>query len=480
MSPLTKTPRRDGVIRAVALALGLTIVATACAGDVGKYRDAAAGPGRDSGELTSEEGFAAPTLGGDAPFTTGNAPAGSGADSSAAGESAAGSDGAAVSPGQSPEATSAAPAPDGGPVIGVTSTQIVVGIMYPKTGHYAAITQHSGRVVQAAFNEVNEKGGIHGRKLVLETYDDGSNNANTVTNSVRQARNKVLALIIPSGAAAEVGAPLAGRDGLPTIVGNIPESLARGLRFSFAGFTYWSTGARILPSFIANRLNARDAKIGVVFETTATGTSAKDAFREEAKRAGLDVVAEQPIAQNQAQCTNEVTNLQTRGVDLVAMFNGPLGAICMLRDSRALRFEPTWTGFGSWTLSLTAVASGGAANGIVAPSTITTLETPAGQSYSRVMRKHYPDSSADEDDLYLQVYAPTLLLIEALRRAGPDLTRERFVQTMETQISGFDSGFLPPPHFGPGDRSGPRSVAVIKCCTNDRWTTVDGTWRERF
>jgi len=113
-------------------------------------------------------------------------------------------------------------------------------------------------------------------------------------------------------------------------------------------------------------------------------------------------------------------------------------------------------------------------------SSINTLDTPAGRHFSEVMHKYAPNSGADDDDVTMLYYATVQTLIEALRRAGPDLTREGFVQTMETKMSGYESGFLPPPTFGPKIRYGPTAVGVTACCTNGRWSTPQVGWRAEF
>ncbi len=110
----------------------------------------------------------------------------------------------------------------------------------------------------------------------------------------------------------------------------------------------------------------------------------------------------------------------------------------------------------------------------------TTLETPAGRHYSEVMRKYASGSGAEDDDAIMLIYSLTLTALEALRRAGPDLTREGFVHTMETKMGGYDSGYLPPPTFGPKVRYGPTAVGVTACCSNGRWTTPQAGWRADF
>src|SRR5947199_349788 len=153
----------------------------------------------------------------------------------------------------------------------------------------------------------------------------------------------------------------------------------------------------------------------------------------------------------------------------------------MLRDARALNYRPTWTGVGlSWNLNIVATGSGGAADGIRTLATGTTLETPAGRHYVAFARKYLPNSGAEDDDLMLLAYGFTQTLIEGLRRTGPNLTREAFVQTFETKMNDFDSGYLPPPTFGPGIRYGPRSLGVTACCTDGKWTTPRPGWRASF
>ena len=257
--------------------------------------------------------------------------------------------------------------------------------------------------------------------------------------------------------------------------------VAESLTYAFPVYGYWARMATALPGFIRNVLNAGGKKIGIVYETTSTATDAKNAFKAKAKETGLNVAFEQPISQSQSTCANEVSNLQAHGIELVYMMNGPLGAICMLRDAKALGYKPTWTGVGvAWNFNVVAAASGGGADGIRYLSTATTLETPAGRHYVELARKAAPNSGADSDDIMLIWYALVKSAIEGLRRAGPNLTREGLLQTWETRMTGYDSGYLPPPTFGPGNRSGPLAFGVSACCTNGQWTSPQQGWRATF
>jgi branched-chain amino acid transport system substrate-binding protein len=96
------------------------------------------------------------------------------------------------------------------------------------------------------------------------------------------------------------------------------------------------------------------------------------------------------------------------------------------------------------------------------------------------MRRSGFNSGGENDDIMLLYYGIFRTLLEGLRRAGPDLTREGFVRTFETAMNGFDSGYVPPPTFGPGNRSGPLAVGVVGCCTDGRWTTIQQGWKTSF
>jgi substrate-binding family protein len=516
--------QRPSQARALLVLLALS-ASTACAGEVGKYRNAspvpnpgqARGPatGADSGAAASPQSAASdtavpttvaagtPASPGTPAVTATSGPAarlsgqsaGRQAAATAIGESpsvsgqaaagGAGGTGSRASPASppgggagAPSAPTPGPPPGAGTTVGVTKETLAIGLFYPKTGPLAGLLRNIPGVIQAAFDEASP---IHGRRVILKTYDDGSANASTIQVEEKRARNEVFALTSGVGETNVVLAPLADQHRVPAVIANIDEQVAVPLTYVFAITAYWRYQATILPSFIRNQLGGGAKRIGIVYEGTSTAKNGKEAFKAKAAEVGLKVVFEQPIAQAQSACANEVANLQAQRVEIVFMMNGPLGGICMLRDAKALGYKPTWTGVGaSWNFNVVATASGGAADGIRTLATATTLETPAGRRYIAFARKYLANSGAEDDDLMLLAYGFAQTVLEGLRRTGPNPTREAFVQTFETTMNGFDSGFLPPPTFGPGNRSGPLALGVTACCTNGKWATPQAGWRATF
>jgi ABC-type branched-subunit amino acid transport system substrate-binding protein len=461
--------RRRG-LRAVALVVAGVLLTTACAGSVGKYRNATTAraltgetqPGDlSAGGLEQAAGLEVP-----------------GAENGTGGIQAGGTEPGEAAPGGGGAPAAGPRVPEGkGSTVGVSKDSIKIGLFYPQTGSYTALARNAPPATRAAFDEA---GKIHGRTLELLTYDDGTSNASTIQANEKRAKDESFVILSVVSESNVVLAPLADQHRLPALLGNIDEKVALPLRYAFALPTYWARQAKILPSFIRKELKGASKRIGVVFEGTSTAKAAKDQFKAKAKQEGLNVVYEQPIAQNQSTCANEVSNLQAHRVELVYMMTGPLGAICMLRDARAVAYRPTWTGVGlSWSFNIVASASGGTADGIKTINSFTTLDTPAGQHYLKVMREHDVPSDVN-DDIIMLAYGLVQTLVTALRRTGPNLTREAFVNTMENNMKGYDSGYYPPHHFGPNDRSGGNAVAVSQCCTDGQWTTPNPAWRTGF
>jgi ABC-type branched-subunit amino acid transport system substrate-binding protein len=348
--------------------------------------------------------------------------------------------------------------------------------MYAQSGAYAAVSRNIPSATRAAFDDI---GPINGRRVVVKGYDDGTSDAATIQASEKAAQGEVFALTSIVSESNVVLAPLANRDRVPVVVGNIDAKVAEPLTYAFAVSPYWAKQAEILPGFIKNVLNAGSEKIGIVYETTSTATDAKNIFKQRAAASGLSVVYEQPIAQNQSTCINEVSNLEAHGAQLVFMMNGPLGAICMLRDAGAAGYHPTWTGLGtSWNFSVVAQASGGSCEGIRMLGSSTTLDTEAGRHYTAVMHAR-GDTAAENDDIALIGWDLARTIAKGLQATGPELGRDAFVRAMESKVNGYDSGYLPPPIFGPGNRTGPVSVAS-ELCHGNAFTTPQPGWHSSF
>src|SRR5260370_798157 len=116
----------------------------------------------------------------------------------------------------------------GSPVRGVTDQEIRFGIAAPFSGSAKELGRQMKLGIEAAFNRVNETGGVEGRALKLIAADDGYEPART-TDAMKQLyeKDQVFGII--------------GNVGTPTAVVAVPYALERKMLF-FGAFT----GANVL------------------------------------------------------------------------------------------------------------------------------------------------------------------------------------------------------------------------------------------
>lgn len=103
------------------------------------------------------------------------------------------------------------------PEVGVTDTEILLGQSLGLTGPLAELTLDISNGARAYVNEVNARGGIHGRRLKVITMDDGYQVPNTVKNVEQMVnRDRVFAIFNVSGTPnSEAILPLVKQTGVP-------------------------------------------------------------------------------------------------------------------------------------------------------------------------------------------------------------------------------------------------------------------------
>ena len=80
--------------------------------------------------------------------------------------------------------------------VGVTDTKILIGMTSPLSGPNGAYGTDMKDVISAYFKQVNDTGGVNGRKLELIAMDDGYETDRTVANTkVMNNDTKVFAMV---------------------------------------------------------------------------------------------------------------------------------------------------------------------------------------------------------------------------------------------------------------------------------------------
>jgi branched-chain amino acid transport system substrate-binding protein len=365
--------------------------------------------------------------------------------------------------------------------MGVTRTKIKLGTWGPLSGPAAGF----GNVmvgIETVINKVNAEGGINGRKLELIKRDDNYEAARTklVVKELVE-RQGVFALV------GGVGTPN-GLAILPDVIANaIPwVSPATGsTEFSrvlqngklksptvFSTFTNYEIESKLLLRYAVNTLKL--SKVAVFYFNTSFGLEGAKGVEDEIKEFGgkVSLVAKVPHEPTETNLSAQALKLRDSGAEAVVMYTSDGFAIPLLQEMAKIGYKPQI--LASSVLATSNMFRAGPttqwngaiiANFLPFPSVLLVdgKGDPKADAVLAEIQKYAPNQDVVKSDLprVIAGYAFAQPLIEGLKRAGPDLTREKFVKAMES-LKNWQGSLFNGISFSPTDRQGNNSVFLVK------------------
>ena len=355
-------------------------------------------------------------------FATGGAPAADGGSST----TASGDQQAAA--GATPAQQSSAPgAADPGPHPGVTDDTIKIGYLVPLTGA-APIPQSWDKGANLYWDVKNANGGIHGRKVQLFIEDTKSN----TTTAVQKARklvtqDKVFTIVTLDRLEVQeaVARELEGRN-YPHVMVQSPTPPPASWKNTFTISIDHTVQGRAVARFFASELSGR-TKVAIVREQTNALKPGADAFVAEAKKQGLQVVANETINPNNTQFQQTVLRLQQAGAQLVWLYMAPEPAAKIINQAGAAGYQPDWFANSiSWNFELMHSVAGQFMDGhAYAFSPWVALSDPRTANYKKAWNS-CSSCSGQPDDIGLVGWGVGGVLDAALTAAGQNLGQNTF------------------------------------------------------
>lgn len=302
-----------------------------------------------------------------------------------------------------------------------------------------------------AFEDVNLKGGIHGRKIKLISYDDGYEPDKAVANTKKLINeDKVFALF---GA---VGTPTS-KAVLPIFTeAKVPYfgafSGADLLRTPFNRYiinvraSYFDETERIVEHLVA----LGRAKIGVLYQNDAYGQAGLTGVKRALQKRKLEIAVKTTIERNSSEVSAAVKQMNAAAPQAVIMIGAYEGIATFVK---AMKRAGSNTEFhnvsfvGSISLAKAlGTDSAGVAISQVVPSPFDQT-VPIVKEYQRLMKAA---GGTGYSFTSLEGYIAARVFIEGLKRTGKNLTREGFIDALEgmrnVNLDGFHIAFSPQNH----------------------------------
>lgn len=334
---------------------------------------------------------------------------------------------------------------------GVTSTQIVIGTTTPLTGPASPGYKDVAPAAQAYFNYVNANGGINGRKIKYVVKDDQYNPAKTKSaTSELILRDKVFAIFGALGTPTHsaVVADI-NRRGIPDIFVNTGSSNFDNVRrypTTFPYFPSYVVEAKTMAYYIQkdSALNAK--KRCLFYQDGEFGENAAVGFNAAGMK--FDTTVSYFSGQQVQPFTAQVSKMKSEGCELVVFFGVTSATAQLLGTAARSAFKPTWmiTSVGSDPSVLGASLGANAnalLNGIYSPSFLVPIQDTTNPYVSQM--KVIASRNGLPWNFYTYYGINTAyVLSQALKAAGPNLTRQGLINAMQTKASSFRSAAIVP------------------------------------
>ena len=374
-----------------------------------------------------------------------------------------------IGPSAAVAATTAAPVSALPPQRGLTDREIRFGIAAPFSGAAKELGRQMKLGIDTAFNRVNEAGGVDGRMLRLIAADDGYEPVRTV-EAMKQLyeKDQVFGIV--------------GNVGTPTAAVAVPFALERRMLFfgAFTGsgilrrdppdryvFNYRASYAEETDATVRYLVKMRRLKpqqIAVFAQQDSFGDSGFQGVAKAFRAMGVNdsSIVRLNYTRNTVDVDEAVKQLQAlktiKAVVMVATYRAAARFIEKTRDLFPQMIYSNVSFVGSTALAEELKLIGPRyANGV-----IVTQVVPAVSGYSSIvleyknaLAKYFPGEAPDY--VSLEGYVAANVLIQGIKRAGPQFDTERLIDTLENTRN-FDLGLGTPLSFGRAEHQASHKV----------------------
>jgi len=336
--------------------------------------------------------------------------------------------------------------------VGLTSNSILLGESAAFTGpaQQLGIQMRDGMLLW--FNHVNAQGGVHGRTLRLVTRDDGYESERAAENTRKLIESdRVFALV--------------GYVGTPTSKASLP--VFTKAKVPFVGPF---TGAELLRTPVnpyvfnvrASYYNETDAiveqllttgskRFAVFYQNDSYGLAGLTGVQIAVRKRGGEIVATGTVERNKVDVAKAIKAILPKRPDAVIMISAYKSIAAFIKTAKKDGYDGQF--YNVSFVGSTALANELGNEGVgVAISQVVpfpwSLSVPVVEEFNKLAKK----AKVDVNFSSLEGFLVAKVSVEGLRRAGRNLTRERFMNALESMhdvdFGGFAVSYSPTNHNG--------------------------------
>jgi len=299
----------------------------------------------------------------------------------------------------------------------INTDPIKIGVVNEITGVQAQAGEFTVNGIKLAQEEINNAGGVLGRRIELQIEDNQSTNPGTVLAfSKLGGRGDIVGIIGPiRSTQIQAASPTIAKSGIPTMIGGTDTSLTHvNNRWVFRARPNDSYSSRVIADFGINTLRLK--KWAIVHSTDAFGSGGAKALTAALAAQGITPVLDQGYTNNSQDFAAVVLSVKKSDADILATYmtlESDVGIFA--RQLRQLGVTIPWVGSPS-IIAVTSLKL--AAESLFGTYAITDFTTDANDLTRSFMKKYRDKYGINPDTFASWSYDATQVLAQAIRNAG--------------------------------------------------------------
>lgn len=357
---------------------------------------------------------------------------------------------------------------------GVSADTIVFGQAAPLEGPASALGLGMKAGLSASFEEINKKGGIHGRKLKLISVDDGYEPDKSIAATKKLLeQDKVFALVGPVGTPTSAATqPIATAANVPFIGAFTGAGFLRNPKFENVINVRASYDAETEAWVKHLTEDLKIKKIAIFYQDDAFGRAGLSGFKKAMDKRGMAIAAEGTYERNTIAVKTALLTIKREEPEAVVMVGAYKPSAEFIKLSRKLDFNPVFVNISFVGASALAKELGPEGKGVIVSQVVpfpweTSLKVVA--DYQAAIKA--VDAKAEPEFVSLEGYLVGRLVAAAAEKAGKDITRDGMLKAIKDPGK-FDIGGLPMT-FSATDNEGLDQVFMTMIQADGSFKAVD-------
>lgn len=360
-------------------------------------------------------------------------------------------------------------------VNGVTDTEIVLGSHTDLSGPVALLGVDVANGARMRFDEVNEAGGVHGRKIryIVEDTQYQVPKAIQAANKLIN-RDKIFAMVLALGTPMNNVVLTRQLDvGIPDL---FPISGARSMVEPFHRLKFHARGIYYDEIRAAAKYFVEEKGMEtpcVVYQDTDYGQEIYEAALDQTAAMGVELAAVSAHKPTDGEFTATILRLRNAGCDLVMMGTVVRDTILILETARKMGWaDVAWVGNNATYYQAVADQESGAGEGYYAFVHMAMIYRDKAPSDAVAVwwDKYIEEYGRSPEYMAFEAYRNADLVVQGLENAGRELTVDSLIAGLEA-IKDYEDLFGYRLSFGPDDHTGV-TQSTLSQIKDGRWHTL--------